>query len=267
MKLFPDKDTREAWVHRLGNLVLLSRKKNSEAQNFEFDVKKRTYFSADATTVSSPFILTTRVLNIPEWTPEVLQDRQTALLSKLKELWGLEEWDVESARNEGGTGNGGMEKTIQGEKKIPERYDIRERFWAGLLAKAREKTKLHVNVKPGQFGWIGAGSGKRGLGFNYAVREHDVQVELYIDRGKGAEQENKVIFDQFMIMKEEIESAFGDDLDWQRLDEGRACRIRKVIGVGGYRDPEKWAEIYEAASEAMARFEKAMKPAIARLKF
>jgi hypothetical protein len=68
-------------------------------------------------------------------------------------------------------------------------------------------------------------------------------------------------------MKEEIESAFGDDLDWQRLDEGRACRIRKVIGVGGYRDPEKWAEIYEAASEAMARFEKAMKPAIARLKF
>lgn len=37
--LFSD-DERTYWVHRLANLVLLSRRKNSEASNYEFDVKK-----------------------------------------------------------------------------------------------------------------------------------------------------------------------------------------------------------------------------------
>ena len=36
---FPDLDARAATVHRLGNLALLTRRKNSSARNFEFDKK------------------------------------------------------------------------------------------------------------------------------------------------------------------------------------------------------------------------------------
>lgn len=148
---------------------------------------------------------------------------------------------------------------------IPERYDIRKEFWTGLLQAAKEKTQLHANISPGQHGWVGAGSGKRGLGLNYAVREHDTQVELYIDRGTGADAQNKAIFDQLFAQKVAIEQAFGDDLEWQRLDGKRACRIRKVIDLGGWRDAEKWPQIHEAAAEAMSQLEKAMKPAITAL--
>jgi len=57
---FPTEDLRQKYTHRLGNLLLLPRRKNSEAQNFEFDVKKQKYFSS-AKGVSS-FALTSQVL-------------------------------------------------------------------------------------------------------------------------------------------------------------------------------------------------------------
>jgi uncharacterized protein with ParB-like and HNH nuclease domain len=258
---FPDQIEREGWVHRLANLVLLSRRKNSEAQNYDFETKKEKYFKSDRGV--SPFVLTTQVLVVNEWTPALLRERQEALLEKLRELWSLEAWDIED--DERGEVESGTDPRPTPTKAVPERYDIRERFWACLLENAKEKTKLHANISPGQYGWVGAGSGKRGVSFNYAVREHETQVELYIDRGKDAAAENKAIFDQLHAQKGEIESVFGDDLEWQRLDDRRACRIRKVIDLGGWRDPEQWAGIHEAATAAMARLEKALKPHIVKL--
>ena len=46
MQWIPTEDLRQKYTHRMGNLLLLPRKKNSEAQNYDFDVKKRKYFSS-----------------------------------------------------------------------------------------------------------------------------------------------------------------------------------------------------------------------------
>jgi hypothetical protein len=261
LEWFPDLASREKWVHRLANLVLLPRKKNSEAQNYDFETKKEKYFMSDKGV--STFALTSQVLNQSEWTPALLESRQNNLIEKLRDLWSLEEWDAEDQEHgEDSSGTTPPPKTVN---KIPERYDIRKKFWAGLLQAAKQKTQLHANRSAGQYGWIGAVSAKRGLGFNYAVREHDTQVELYIDRGTGAKAENKAIFDQLFAQKAAIEQAFGDDLEWQRLEGKQACRIRKVIQLGGWRDAEKWPAVHAAAAEAMFRLEKALKPAIAAL--
>ncbi len=150
-------------------------------------------------------------------------------------------------------------------KEIAERYSIRQKFWAELLNYAKLKTKLHAGITPGQYGWIGTGAGKYGLNFNYAIRKNEAQVELYIDRGKDKDEENKQIFDQLIKHKPEIESAFGEPLDWQRLDTKRASRIRKQIMIGGYRDENKWSKIIEQMVDAMIRFENAIKPYIAKL--
>lgn len=37
-------DDRKFWLHRIANLVPLTRRKNSEAQNYDFDIKKSKYF-------------------------------------------------------------------------------------------------------------------------------------------------------------------------------------------------------------------------------
>ena len=85
-QLFTD-EQREAWVHKLGNLVLLTRAKNSEAQNYDFDKKKEKYFSAKNGVAM--FATTTQVLSQPTWTPAVLLQRQKAQLDVLCGVWDL----------------------------------------------------------------------------------------------------------------------------------------------------------------------------------
>lgn len=82
----PDKATHQLWVHRLGNLALLSRKKNSSASNREFAWKKSAYFTKGG---ASAFALTTQVLQYGEWTAEVMQARQAEMLKKLESYWRL----------------------------------------------------------------------------------------------------------------------------------------------------------------------------------
>ena len=87
----------------------------------------------------------------------------------------------------------------------------------------------------------------------------------YIDRGKESEAANKRIFDQFTAYKEEVEATFGEPLEWQRLEGRRACRIRKRITLGGYRDEDKWPRIHEQMVDAMVRLEKSLRSFIGEL--
>jgi hypothetical protein len=82
-----DDEARERWTHRLANLVLLDRRKNSQASNYDFEEKKIKYFATDDKT--SPFPLTTQVLSQSVWTPAVLEERQQLLLGKLANAWDL----------------------------------------------------------------------------------------------------------------------------------------------------------------------------------
>ncbi|MCQ5365889.1 DUF262 domain-containing HNH endonuclease family protein [Anoxybacillus salavatliensis] len=78
----------EQYVHKLGNLVLLTVKKNSRAKNFDFQRKKSTYFQLKDGI--STFALTTQVIREKEWTPEVLERRQKLLVNLLIKEWRLE---------------------------------------------------------------------------------------------------------------------------------------------------------------------------------
>ncbi len=156
------------------------------------------------------------------------------------------------------------EKEQVGRKKRAERYDVRLKFWEGLVTISRNKHTRHANIKPGVHHWLGASSGIRGLGLNYVIVQECGIAELYIDRGEA--MENKRIFDQLHARKEEIEKAFGGTLSWERLDTKRACRIKYVIERGGYRSPEsQWPEIQTEMVETMTKLEAALKPALESL--
>ena len=86
LKWFPDEEERRKWTHRLANLVLLSRRKNTRASNYEFERKKSEYFQRHGTTT---FALTTKVVDQSEWTPAVLELRQQELIAALKKQWRL----------------------------------------------------------------------------------------------------------------------------------------------------------------------------------
>lgn len=82
-----DDDAREYWTHRLANLVLLNRRKNSSAQRFDFEKKKEQYFSGSSGVAT--FALTLQVLKKDVWTPEVLKSRQRSLVKRLSDEWEL----------------------------------------------------------------------------------------------------------------------------------------------------------------------------------
>lgn len=83
-----DFDNPEEHVHKLGNLVLLTRKKNSKAKNYDFHKKKTSYFQSSSGVTS--FALTSQVMQEVEWTPKVIQKRQKELIHMLTEAWGLD---------------------------------------------------------------------------------------------------------------------------------------------------------------------------------
>lgn len=149
-------------------------------------------------------------------------------------------------------------------KEYAERHQIRNRFWTLLLEKAKAKTKLHANISPGMYSWVGTGSGIRGVTYNYVVGQHDSKVELYIDKGTAAE--NKEIFDKLKDKKETIERSFGGRLSWERLDTKRASRIARHFEKGGYRDEANWEAIADVMIDAMIALERSLSPLIARMK-
>lgn len=84
----PDPLKHQHWVHRLGNLTLLSRKKNSAASNYEFEKKKNAYFTKGGV---CSFALTTEVLKHNDWTEAVMQQRQERMLKALETHWCLQD--------------------------------------------------------------------------------------------------------------------------------------------------------------------------------
>ena len=149
-------------------------------------------------------------------------------------------------------------------KELAERHLLRMEFWKQLLERAKVKTQLHARISPSTDNWISTSAGRGGLEYNYAIRMEDAQVELYIDRGDV--EQNKQIFDALYEHKTEIEAAFGEPLEWQRLDAKRASRVRLLLAGGGLLDQQHWSEIQDRMIDAMIRLERAFKPEIQRLK-
>jgi len=88
LQWFPIPAEREKYVHRIGNLALLSRRKNAQAQNYDFATKKEKYFQTPDGI--SPFALTTQVLKYDSWTPAIIDERQKEQIQKLKAVWNLQ---------------------------------------------------------------------------------------------------------------------------------------------------------------------------------
>jgi hypothetical protein len=84
---FPNDKERLEYTHKIGNLVLLSTKKNIQAQNKDFNWKKEKYFITREKI--SPFVLTTQVIQEKDWTAEVIERRQKDLIKILKATWKL----------------------------------------------------------------------------------------------------------------------------------------------------------------------------------
>jgi len=82
-----------------------------------------------------------------------------------------------------------------------------------------------TNAQKGQpQSWYSFSTGLPGIYYsNCFAQGGRVRAELYIDRGDLAK--NKALFDNLLKMRDDLERAFGESLEWERLDSKRASRI------------------------------------------
>jgi hypothetical protein len=72
-------EQRREWIHKLANLVLLTRNKNAQLNNRDFAQKKERYFSSSI----DVFPNVAKVMQCQDWTPRVLEQRQHELIELL----------------------------------------------------------------------------------------------------------------------------------------------------------------------------------------
>lgn len=149
-------------------------------------------------------------------------------------------------------------------KELADRHIRRREFWTQLIERSKGRTRLFSARKPGTDHWLGISAGRSGLALTYLIWTDSAGIELYIDTGD--QQKNKAIFDALLAQKAAIENQFGEPLNWQRLDEKRASRIMwKIYGHGGLNEPDHWPALQDRLIDAIIRFDKTLRPRIARI--
>lgn len=156
-----------------------------------------------------------------------------------------------------------IQDDISSQEELKTRHFIRLEFWGKILQNLNSKFNLFQNISPSKYNWIGAGSGMRGVAYNFSVSKNYGRCEIYIDRGD--KEENKLIFDSLYTDKSELETKFGGSLTWERLDDKRASRIKYENSNLNVFQKEDWTEMIDFMSDGMIRLESAFKDKIKKI--
>lgn len=143
------------------------------------------------------------------------------------------------------------------ERRGKEYSAIHYDFWEQLLEIAKARSNLYENISPTTRDAIRVKS-IRGLKFHHVINRFTSRVELYIERADKLT--NKKIFDELFKSRNEIDTAFGQPLSWERLDLGKASRIGFYFESGYKNDESEWPEIHANMVDAMIRLEGALSP-------
>jgi len=108
-------------------------------------------------------------------TPFLLDDQLFLNFDQIIPLKDTEEFTISMAEK--------TQDDLDSQKELKQRHIYRKEFWNNLLNIMNKKSTLYQNISPSKYHWIGAGSGLRGVGYNFVVSKKYGRVEVYIDHG------------------------------------------------------------------------------------
>lgn len=146
-----------------------------------------------------------------------------------------------------------------GDVQVSSRGEAYRQFFQQLIDELREKHRF-TSAKAGQpQNWYNFSSGVSGVPFAASFAQGSrVRVEAYIDLGDA--EMNKALFDKLHACRKEIEDAFGEPLEWERLEGRRASRIANYCRGSIQAPPEELEKIRQWMIDRLLRLKKVLVP-------
>ena len=133
-------------------------------------------------------------------------------------------------------------------------------FWTYFLEEIRGKSSLFQKIKPSGRNWATTGTGFRlsRIIFRVEIKKNHIICSLLLLRIN--DEENKMIFDDLIKCKNEIESEIGRTLVWLRRDGKRNCIISHEIHGMDINQPAEIPRISTSIIQELIKMEEVFKP-------
>jgi len=155
-------------------------------------------------------------------------------------------------------------KQIGAEKKeYAQRHIIRKEFWSQFINEINKTNSMCNNVSPGTENWLPIAIGMGGVSINIVISKKYARSEIYINR--GTKEENKRIFDQLFAQKENIESDFGNNLIWERMEDNVTSRIKNQLNEVDVSNKDDWEKMNIFLIDSAVRMDKAFRKHISKI--
>lgn len=152
-----------------------------------------------------------------------------------------------------------VNKQVARFSRIKERQRAYIDFYSKLIGRLNKEPQFNhlATPRPDGVNWywlkVVTVNGRNLGSFNYSFGRGGIfRIEFYID--SGDKEINKSLFDKLHDKKEEIETAFGHELLWQRMDNRRASRISRIYKARITDAPETLSSLIQEAVPAMVKF-------------
>jgi Domain of unknown function (DUF4268) len=148
---------------------------------------------------------------------------------------------------------------------LKSRHHLRIEFWNKLLPLLKGKTPIFQNSIASKLNWlVSGGTGISSLGYYITVTKNYVSVSLGF--GKADREDNKKLFDELKKYQTEIETNFGQKLEWERFDDKISSRVSYSMDNVNIFNRDDWDKILDFSSANIIKFEKVMRDPLTKVK-
>ena len=151
-----------------------------------------------------------------------------------------------------------------GEAPLNDRHRVLLAYWASFAAfLERKKSSFHI-TRPNKHMWYsfrGFGRGGFSINASASVEYHRIGVEVYISRDS-----DKSAIRALEAQRAQIETEFGEPLEWQELPGRQASRVVIYRKDTDPADEATWQEQHEWMLSKMKRFQATFGPRVAALR-
>ena len=160
---------------------------------------------------------------------------------------------------------GKTQEEITTQENLKSRHHIRIDFWTKLLPKLKGKTPIYQNTSPTKDHWLSAGgTGISGARYNLLITKSYAGIQL--EFGRSNKDENKKLFDELLKQKQQIETALGYPIAWERLDDNISSRIGYILEGVNIFNNDDWGKMIDFLTTNIIKFEIALRKPLIDIK-